>query len=135
MPFVKISPTFTRSTTNRDRVAMSVVVNKRTNQVYLQFGVGANVCKAAGWERIDRIDVSEGTGEDAGKVMLQRSPTGYKIGAAHDSHARVLRLIVGKLQHYHVDSAPRGQTRCEFSIDGAGILIEAPEWLRCNILP
>jgi len=115
---------------------MSVVVDKKRNYVHLLIHIGANVCKTAGWEPIERIDVSEGTGMDAGKVMLARSPTGYKIGSAHDEYARILRLPVGKMQHYHLEAAPQGHTQCEFSIDkDAGILIEVPEWLRGNSSP
>lgn len=79
------------------------------------------------------VSINEGTGEDAGVLMLEHDPKGY-VMAVSKATARTYGLAVSapRFKHYVLNETPCDITDVEFVVDedAQQVMIQCPDWLR-----
>ena len=148
MPFVKIAP---KARYVRDHGATQITIGVYLGEGKGKEGIGVKhftfrlpmaIVKESGIPYVDHklyLNIHEGTGEDAGFLMLVHDPvTGYtatqsktKLGGAHSGCS--LNIAMVKFSYYTPNETPIPATPVDHAIQDGGILIECPEWLRPDI--
>jgi hypothetical protein len=117
----------------------------------IYFSVTRPVIEQAGWKisgikgSDDRVAVAiavhEGTGTDAGFLLLEEEEGGYRLGATRadkQTHSFAMNVSVSRLKHYVVNDPliEKSVQEVEFTVDEKEhtVLIQCPDWLRYNPL-
>lgn len=149
MAFVKVIKSAMGARLAQYEIRMGSQLQSATQQsrnVY--FAITRAVVDDVGWEIIHQegstrnvcyIDVHEGTGTDAGFLLLMQATNskGYSLGTTKDKHHTfAFGLAVSRIKHYALNELPVDPEPVEFTVDKAEhtILIQCPDWLRYNTL-
>jgi hypothetical protein len=117
----------------------------------IYFSLTRPVIDQVGWEiksiegTEERVAVSvaihEGTGTDAGFLLLEQEEGGYRLGSTRNdrqTYSFAMNVSVTRLKHYVVNDPliEKSVQEVEFTVDEKDhtILIQCPDWLRYNSL-
>jgi len=115
----------------------------------IYFSLTRPVIDQAGWKisgvdgSEDRVAVAiavhEGTGTDAGFLLLEQEEGGYRLGSTRSdrqTHSFAMNVSVSRLRHYVVNDPliEKSVQEVEFTVDEKDhtVLIQCPDWLRYN---
>jgi len=147
MAFVKVSKSAVGSKFSVPEIRMGshLQSNKVNRGIY--FSISASVVEQAKWILVGtdsgtrekaNIDVLEGTGDDAGFLMLVQTSdgTGYSVGREKSKGMSVAFAVsYARMKHYVLNELPIEPHSVNFTIEADNsILIECPDWLRYNPL-
>ena len=151
MAFVKVNKSATgahQDTGPMVRMGSSLQSEKQSSRA-VYFSITRTAIDEVGWSLeaegdrrvVVSVGIHEGTGSDAGFLLLTHEESGYRLGSTRKretSSSFAMNVSVTRFRHYVIndpliekDTAP-----VEFTIDAKDhtILIQCPEWLRYNPL-
>lgn len=146
MAFVKLTKSMAGSHTNNLSPAIRMTSMLQTGTMTsrtIAFYMSSPVIHQAGWllEQDDngrsrtRVAVHEGTGDDAGSLLVEHDPHGYTLGLSKkDAAVYAMTVTYPRFKHYVLDEAPCLMTDVAFVIDEEQhcVLIQCPAWFRFN---
>lgn len=154
MAFVKVNKSAMGSSMHVDEIRIGWHIQSeknKTRSIYLS--MSRDVVEKAGWPINDtvatetgsvrigtRIAVHEGTGSDAGFLMIEYDEHGYSFGSTRSdprsNAALTVNISITRFKHYAINDIleEKEPQPVEFTIDEKEqtVLIQVPDWLRYN---
>lgn len=114
-------------------VTMAARLHDGKTGKHVAFNIPINLLVEIGWQDNQGIEVHEGTGSDAGFLLLRPGKNGYKGYRATDNSATLhMKVLITRFKSYVLNECPVEASEVQFSADNAGIIVQCPDWLRFN---
>lgn len=99
---------------------------------HLDIRIGAQVLAAAGWTPGARVNIAEGHGLDAGKIVIRVVEPAVGLRALSpygDSGAARFRWPVSAFKHHRLADAPLPAVAVKAQPFGSQLFVELPSWM------
>jgi hypothetical protein len=135
-----------RTVTDQPNVRMSCYLQDDKHPRSVAFYINQVLIDALGWKlhtdpngrKSLHVDIHEGTGEDAGFLMLTEGDQRGYVLAVSKAGALTFAMNIAfvRFKHYAINEVPAPLGDVEFTYDANDktILIQCPDWLRYNSL-